>query len=431
MDFSASLDYLYSLQLFGIKLGLENMQALKARLPLLQRPLPCVHVAGTNGKGSVSVLLAEILKHAGYRVGLYTSPHLHCFTERIRIDGVPIGKEVMAGLASEVRQAGADIPMTFFEATTAMALLAFQESNVDIAVIETGLGGRLDATNIVDPQLCLITPVSDDHSEHLGDTLAQIAAEKAGIIKPGVPVVISRQETEVLDVLTLKAKQCESAVFLAERDYSWAEKNSLLTVVFGEERVAGLSCSLQGAHQLDNYAQTVAAALSLRDSGWEIPVDAIMKAGRTVAWPGRLEWLADKRVLLEVAHNQAGISCLAAYLKAQGIERVHLVVGISGQRNPAKILKPLEKYALSVYAVPVSFEKNVPTEKIIAWAKKAGLHWNEYVAASEGLLDAMRQAKPGQPVVVCGSLYLVAELRETLLSLSSEQSKGAFLLQSV
>ena len=156
MNFQASLDYLYGLQLFGVKLGLENMQALKARLPLLQEPLPCIHIAGTNGKGSVSVLLAEMLRHSGLRVGLYTSPHLHCFTERIRIDGKPIDRNEVATLAETIRQAAVNIPVTFFEATTAMALLAFKEHQVDIAVIETGLGGRLDATNIVEPQLCLI-----------------------------------------------------------------------------------------------------------------------------------------------------------------------------------------------------------------------------------------------------------------------------------
>src|SRR5210317_1261344 len=136
------------------------MQAIKSRLPNLQKTLPCIHVAGTNGKGSVSVMLADILKHSGLRVGLYTSPHLHCFTERIRIDGDPISQEEMTGLAEDIKEAAGDVPVTFFEATTAMALLAFQIHKVDIAVIETGLGGRLDATNIVDPELCLITPIS-------------------------------------------------------------------------------------------------------------------------------------------------------------------------------------------------------------------------------------------------------------------------------
>lgn len=416
MDFSASLDYLYGLQLFGIKLGLENMQALKARLPLLQQPLSCVHVAGTNGKGSVSVLLAEILKHSGLRVGLYTSPHLHCFTERIRINNEPISQEEMAGLAEEIRLAAIDTPVTFFEATTAMALLAFQKHKVDIAVVETGLGGRLDATNIVEPELCLITPVSYDHSEHLGDTLAEIATEKAGIIKPGVPVVIGRQNAVAEDVLLQTARECKAPVLLAEKDYTWKTDGDKLSVSVGEERITGLTCALQGKHQQENFAQAVAAATLLRKDDRQIPAQAIRGAGLSARWPGRLEWLAERRVLLDVAHNLAGIDCLAGYLKEQGISNIHLVVGMSGHRDPGKVLKPLEKYATAVYAVPVSFDQVVPTSVINSWAVSAGLPCSEYETAAEGLEDALQMARPDQPVVVCGSLYLVAELRGQLLS---------------
>ena len=416
MDFSASLDYLYGLQLFGIKLGLENMQALKARLPLLQQPLSCVHVAGTNGKGSVSVLLAEILKHSGLRVGLYTSPHLHCFTERIRINNEPISQEEMAGLAEEIRLAAIDTPVTFFEATTAMALLAFQKHKVDIAVVETGLGGRLDATNIVEPELCLITPVSYDHSEHLGDTLAEIATEKAGIIKPGVPVVIGRQNAVAEDVLLQTARECKAPVLLAEKDYTWKTDGDKLSVSVGEERITGLTCALQGKHQQENFAQAVAAATLLRKDDRQIPAQAIRGAGLTGRWPGRLEWLAERHVLLDVAHNLAGIDCLAGYLKEQGISNIHLVVGMSGHRDPGKVLKPLEKYATAVYAVPVSFDQVVPTSVINSWAVSAGLPCSEYETAAEGLEDALQMARPDQPVVICGSLYLVAELRGQLLS---------------
>lgn len=415
MDFSASLDYLYGLQLFGIKLGLENMQALKARLPLLQQPLPCVHVAGTNGKGSVSVILAEILKHSGLKVGLYTSPHLHCFTERIRIDGEPISQDEMIELVADIKGAAGNIPVTFFEATTAMALLAFQKHKVDIAVVETGLGGRLDATNIVAPELCLITPISYDHSEYLGETLAEIAAEKAGIIKPSVPVVVGRQGAEAEDVLLQTAEKCQARVSLAIRDYRWSVDSGELTVSVGEERIAGLTCALQGEHQLENYAQAVAAALVLRKRGWDIPTQAMRDAGLSARWPGRLEWLAERRVLLDVAHNLAGISCLADYLGKQNVPKIHLVVGMSGQRTPGKVLKPLEKYVAAVYAVPVLFDPVVPTSEIASWAALAGLECREYESAIEGLEDAMQAAKPGQPIVICGSLYLVAELREQFL----------------
>lgn len=412
VDYQASLDYLYGLQLFGVKLGLENMQALLARLPRLQDPLPCVHVAGTNGKGSVSAMLAEMLRHSGLRVGLYTSPHLHCFTERIRVNGEPISQHEVAGLAETIREAAGDTPVTFFEATTAMALLAFRERQVDIAVIETGLGGRLDATNIVQPQLCLITPVSLDHCEHLGSHLAQIAAEKAGIIKAGIPVVVGRQDAEVAEVILAAAAGLGAPVQLAGRDYAWLGDHANLAFLSGLDRLDGLSCGLAGIHQLDNLAQAVAGAMQLRKQGVAITDDAIRRACRSVSWPGRLEWQGDpRRVLLDVSHNLAGITCLAEYLAAQNISGIHLVAGMSGQRNPVEALMPLVKFTAAVYAVPVSCGQTVPPSRIVAWAADQGLPVKEYAAAGDGFSAALENSGTRTPVVVCGSLYLVAELR--------------------
>lgn len=425
MDFRESLDYLYGLQLFGVKLGLQNMRALEARLPALRDQVPCVHVAGTNGKGSVSVFLAEILKHSGLRVGLYTSPHLHCFSERVRIDGVPLAAERIASLAREIRCAAEDVPVTFFEATTALALMAFRESAVDIAVVETGLGGRLDATNIVRPRLCLITPVSMDHSEHLGDNLAAIAGEKAGIIKPRVPVVVGRQSAEAAAVILGAARDLESPVLLADRDFSWQGSHASLTTAGSDYAVDGLTCVLPGEHQLDNYAQAIAAAMQLRRQGLSITDAALRLAGQTAIWPGRLEWWRGSRdLLLDVAHNRAGIQSLADYLEREGISRVRLVVGMSGERDPREILAPLVGLASQLYAVPVSQATSVEPERIVNWGLDQGLPSIPYPAAAAGLAAARRDAGLNEPVVVCGSLYLVAELRKMLLegecSVSSE-----------
>lgn len=420
MDFTSSLDYLYGLQRFGVKLGLENMRALKARLVQLQKPLPCVHVAGTNGKGSVSVLLAEILKQSGLKVGLYTSPHLSCFTERIRIDGVPVDRDEIASLSERVRCVSEDIPLTFFEATTAMALLAFHDAQVDVAIIETGLGGRLDATNIVEPQLCMITPVSFDHSEHLGSTLAAIAGEKAGIIKPGVQVVVGIQEPAARDVILEVAADCGAQVALAGRDFQWLGNHDNLEVCVGAERFDGLNCALAGSHQLDNFAQAVAGAVQLRKQGITIPESAIFAAGRKVVWPGRLEWCGpSEKVLLDVSHNAAGISCLVSYLDEQKVSRIHLVTGLSGERTPSEVLMPLVKYAVAVYAVPVSYGQSVTTSEMVSWAKEQSLPVSEYVVAAMGLNAALECAKQGEHVVVCGSLYLVAELRPEIVDASS------------
>jgi dihydrofolate synthase/folylpolyglutamate synthase len=413
VDFQSSLDYLYGLQRFGVKLGLDNMRALAARLPFLRGAWPCIHVAGTNGKGSVSITLAEILRQSGLRVGLYTSPHLHCFTERIQIDGVPIDRQDVAALAAAIRAAAGDIPITFFEATTAMAFLAFKNRQVDIAVIETGLGGRLDATNIVEPQLCLITPVSFDHQEHLGDTLVQIAAEKAGIIKCGVPVVVGKQAPDVAEVLLAAAAGRGAAVQFAERDYCWRGDHENLLFESGRVQIDGLCCALPGKHQLDNLAQAIAGALQLREQGVEIPDDAIRAACREVAWPGRLEWQGSARqVLFDVSHNQAGINCLADYLAEQHLFGIHLVAGMSGRRVPAEVLMPLVKFASAVYAVPVPCETSVPTAQIVAWAEVHGLPALEFAKADGGFAAALENAGHQATVVVCGSLYLVAELRK-------------------
>ncbi|MDT8444366.1 MAG: folylpolyglutamate synthase/dihydrofolate synthase family protein [Desulfuromonadales bacterium] len=426
MDFPESLDYLYGLQRFGVKLGLKNMQDLKTRLPLLQEHLPCIHVAGTNGKGSVSVLLAEMLRHSGLRTGLYTSPHLHCFTERIRIDGVPLARNEMTLHAESIRQAAGDLPITFFEATTAIALLAFKEHQVEIAVIETGLGGRLDATNTIDPQLCLITPISMDHSEHLGENLAAIAAEKAGIIKPGIPVVVGRQSQTALEVILSAAGRHNAAVCLAGRDFRWQGDHDNLSVAVGDSSIDGLTCVLAGEHQLDNLAQAVAGAMQLRKQGIAIPDAAIHMAGATVVWPGRLEWFGDSRqVLLDVSHNLAGITCLANYLAEQKVSRIHLVTGLSGKRDPAEVLMPLVKYVAAVYAVPVSHETSVPTRQVTAWAEQQSVPVFEYMTADQGLAAALKSAGPNEPVVVCGSLYLVAELRHALLEEDIAAGDGA------
>ncbi len=416
MDFSSSLDYLYGLQRFGVKLGLDNMRAIQARIPQLQEPLSCVHVAGTNGKGSVSVILAEILKHSGLRVGLYTSPHLHCFTERICINGVPVEQSEIVALSEAIRLVSEDIPLTFFEATTAMALLAFRKHKVDIAVIETGLGGRLDATNIVDPQLCMITPVSFDHTEHLGSNLAAISEEKAGIIKSGVPVVVGKQDPEAEAVLLKVAGNHNAKVLLAGRDFSCKGDHHSLSVEIGSDRFVGLRCALAGDHQLDNLAQAVTGALQLREQGFKIPSTAILEAGRTVAWPGRLEWYGNSRkILLDVSHNQAGITCLADYLSENEISQIHLVVGLSGERAPEEVLMPLVKYATAVYAVPVSFGQSVPTSSVMAWADSFELPAFEYDTAGQGLSEALRKVGDDEHVLVCGSLYLVAELRQLLM----------------
>ncbi|MEZ4484897.1 MAG: Mur ligase family protein [Syntrophotaleaceae bacterium] len=220
MDYRESLDYLYGLQRFGIKLGLDNIRQILHRLRHPEGHYPIVHVAGSNGKGSVCIGVAAILGAAGRRVGLYSSPHLHSFTERIQIDGQPISEEEATALIRIVKDACDGIPVTFFEFTTAMALLHFQRRQVEVAVLEVGMGGRLDATNVVTPSITVVTPVCRDHAEHLGSDLTSIAAEKAGIIKLQVPLVLGPQQPEALQVLVERAAGLQAPVYRYGQDFS-------------------------------------------------------------------------------------------------------------------------------------------------------------------------------------------------------------------
>lgn len=415
MDFQQTLDYLYGLQRFGIKLGLENIRTLLERLGNPQESFPCLHVAGTNGKGSVSAFLAETLRHADIRAGLYTSPHLHCFTERIRIDGQPVSRDFACQLAADVRAAGTSLPITFFEATTAMALLAFQRCGMEMAILETGLGGRLDATNVVQPLLSLITPVSLDHQEHLGDDLATIAAEKAGIIKQGVPVVIGRQEPAVNAVLLEVAAECSAPVYLADRDYLRREAADGQIVCLGDRQVSALNNRLPGMHQLDNMAQAVAAGLLLADAGWPVTAEACRQAGRSVVWLGRLEWWpGPPAVLMDAAHNAAGVASLVAHLEQRRISGMPLLVGLSRGRQPARVLKSLAGIAGDVYAVPVGIGESVDPAEIVAWARSEGLNAFSYATPEAGLAAALAACTESVPLVVCGSLFLVAAVRNQL-----------------
>ena len=411
-----SLSWLYGLQQFGVKLGLNNVRELLLRLDSPQCSFSCVHVAGTNGKGSVSAFLAEILRQSGLRVGLYTSPHLHSFTERIRVNGEPLAATLLPGLAQQVRQAGSGIPATFFEATTAMALLAFQEAGVEIAVLETGMGGRLDATNAVDPVLSLITPVSMDHQEHLGATLAEIATEKAGIIKPAVPVIVGRQATAAEDVITATAARLNAPLWLAGRDYRWGGDHGAMWFEAPQTELGGLSCALPGGHQLDNYAQALAAATYLRQKGWQLGDAALRAAGENTRWPGRLEWCGSPPViLLDGAHNAAGAAVLARYLAEEVRRPVRLVTGLSGQRRPEEVLAPLAGSLRGLYATPVpGGVVSVPVEQLLAWARHAQVPARAFSTEADALLAAMGEREEEEIVVVAGSLYLVAAVRGRL-----------------
>lgn len=413
VEYQESLEFLYGLQRFGIKLGLDNIRELLVRLGSPETAYRVVHVAGTNGKGSVCATLASVLACSGYRTGLYTSPHLQDFSERIRVDGEPIETAAVVALTRELRAASAGLQPTFFEFTTAMALLYFQRRGVAIAVLEVGMGGRLDATNAVMPQVTAITPVSLDHQAHLGPDLATIAAEKGGIIKPGVPLVLGRQQPEALAVLCDLAERMQAPVLTIDADFRVEGGDQLRYRGPGLE-IDGLELVLPGSHQRDNLAVALAALGELRRQGLAIAAAAIRTGVRSVCWPGRLEWRGAGRLLLDGAHNDAGARVLADYLRSLNKAGIHLVIGIKGDKQAEAILAPLLPLATAVYCTAPPVEEAVPPARLAALAAGTARPATVHAAPLAAVTAALAARCQGEIVVVAGSLFLVAEVRDLL-----------------
>ena len=417
MDFRESLEFLYGLQRFGIKLGLEITRTLLERAGMPQQHFLCVHVAGTNGKGSTAAFLAAILQAAGYRVGLYTSPHLQSFCERIRINGTAISEAEIVTLTNRLRPLSADIPVTFFEFTTVMALCAFAGHKIDIAILETGLGGRLDATNALTANLSLITPISLDHQEHLGATLEAIAGEKAGIIKEGVTVLCSEQEDEVFEVVRRQAATCRAPLLYAGRDFfvTGNESGSFDYTDKDDHRLQALVSGLPGDHQPHNAALAIAAALRLRQQGLDISDAAIRQGLVQVYWPGRLEWWGGKRqILLDGAHNAAGATVLAAYLKNLKTPNLHWLVGVKNDKNFHEILAAILPLTTRLYAVAPPEVKATDPEKLVTLARQSNIPAQAFTSVAEGLQAARSACHPDDMILVAGSLFLVGAVREIL-----------------
>ena len=414
MTHRESLEYLYGLQRFGIKLGLANVQGLLTRAGEPQQGVNLVHVAGTNGKGSVCVTLAALLQKAGHRTGLYTSPHLHDFNERIRVDGVTISDEEIVSLTEELRRlCGDDIPATFFEFTTAMALCHFRDAQVSWGVLETGMGGRLDATNAVLPRVTIITSIALDHAEHLGGTLSEIAQEKAGIIKPGVPVITAAHVPEVLDVLEMQAAQLQAPLYVLGRHFHLERETTGLRYQGLRCVYDGLPMPLGGDHQYENLALALAAC---EIAGVLAGLDCsdVAEALANVSWPGRLEWWAGERqVLLDGAHNVAGCRALARYLEQQSLSQVTLLFGAKADKVAADMLAELLPYAGEVLLAQPPVDAAAELAPLAEQVRQTGLS----VICCDNL-DSVRSSllerNPDNVLVVAGSLFLVAAVREML-----------------
>ncbi|MDA8417888.1 MAG: bifunctional folylpolyglutamate synthase/dihydrofolate synthase [Desulfobacteraceae bacterium] len=421
MNYPEALSFLDSLQMFKIKLGLESMTRFMERLGASHRRLAYIHLAGTNGKGSVAATLLALLVRAGFRVGCYTSPHLSSVRERFRINGDYIGQEDFARHARRIVEVLAGEQITYFEFTTALALLWFAEREVDYAILETGMGGRLDATNIVTPRVAVITNVELDHQAYLGVTHAAIAGEKAGIIKLGVPVVSGAREPSADQVIGETAAEQGASLFRLGRDFRLKEEPGAGLVYAGlKARCPGLSLALRGAHQLENAALAL-AALELLEAGLDCQV--AREGLRQVRWPGRLEYFPDliwrgrkRDVLLDGAHNPAGVESLLAALRADFADRRLILVWASmADKDFASCLAAMAGQGQRIILTRPESLRSAPPEQL-RLALPESLRERAVVApgVEEALALAYGLAGEGELICVAGSLYLVGKARALL-----------------
>jgi dihydrofolate synthase/folylpolyglutamate synthase len=412
VNYSEAIRFLYGLQLFGANFRLENTRKLAALAGNPQTQLRFIHVAGTNGKGSTCAMLESIYRAAGLRVGLFTSPHLVSFRERIQVNRQLIPENELIRLVEEIqpllKQFPGDNHLTLFEVVTVMALKFFTEQKCDLVIWETGLGGRLDATNIVTPLASVITNIAFDHQQWLGDTLEKIAAEKAGIIKPEVPVVTAAAEPLALAVIEKIAR----------------EKNAPLKIV---HRLAGtLAPPLPGDHQKLNAALALATVEVLQK---QIPVvqEKIREGLATVNWPGRLQLIprpAGQKILLDGAHNVAGANVLREALENLfPTEKRTFVLGILKDKNWREICEILAPLASRIFTVPISSERSANPDELAEICRIANPASEVFVCGS--LREALQKTSAENFVVVTGSLYLVGEALELLGSSPAAENERA------
>jgi len=415
-DLARATAWVFDLQKFGIKFGLSSTLNLLARLNLPYQQGQYLHIGGTNGKGSVAATLSAVLTRAGYPVGLYTSPHLVHFKERYRLGDREISETRLLEVINQVRAAVDDAePPTFFEFATAMAFLYFFQEGAKPIILETGMGGRLDATNIVHPLVSVITNISLDHQEHLGEGLNAIAGEKAGIIKPGVPLVTGVLQRRVLELFEQRCREVQAPIYVRGRDFQARGKGEGRFVYHGLSRKDhDLTLNLMGRHQYGNAALALAVLELLNLAGLKVPETAIREGLNQTRWPGRLELVSqDPRVLLDGAHNPAAARILAQTLKqTRGNGRLILVLGIMADKDLDTILARLLPLAQTVVFTRPQYFRAATTEDLAERARSYDLEILQVPQVAAAIRQAQDLAGPKDRIVVSGSLYTVGEAKE-------------------
>lgn len=422
-----TLDFLFSLHRFGIKLGLEAITDILDRLDNPQHGYATLHVAGTNGKGSSSAMVAAILQASGYLVGLYTSPHLIDFRERIRVQGADISEEAVCGLIAQIRRTANSLTaLTFFEFTTALAFLHFRNEHVDIAVVEVGMGGRFDATNVLNPIGILITGISFDHEAYLGDSLQMIAREKAGIITQKAPVVLGPMPEDILQIFETQAGKWLAPCFRMGRDFSFLETSATTFTYQGPRwTIPELQTNLLGRHQMVNATNALALLETAVDETFPISPLAIRTGLQGVKWRGRLE-VVNRNPLLIVdgAHNLAGAHVLFDFLHSQihdgAGRKLILVVGMMRDKNLQGFLHVLLPLVDHLILTQPQMERAASVDELKHAVNREDLVPCLLADSWEAVCQAKEMANPSDVICVTGSLFLVGEVLHRLTQPGSQ-----------
>lgn len=425
--YSQTLDYLFSALPMFSKLGesaykkdLHNTIALCEFIGNPQEQFKTIHVAGTNGKGSTSHMLAAIFQATGYKTGLYTSPHLKDFRERIKVNGQVCSEDFVVNFTHQIEPLIQEISPSFFEITVAMAFDYFAKQEVDIAIIEVGLGGRLDSTNIIDPELSVITNIGYDHMNLLGQRLEEIAFEKAGIIKPGKPVVIGETLTETKPVFLAKATSCNAPIHFAKDHYQiidFETKSGHLMVTVSKlnnQEQHQFELDLPGYYQTKNLLTVMTAVDQLQILGWKLDQPTVLHALKQVkkltGLHGRWEVIADDPLtVLDVGHNEDGIKEIVKQIELTGKQSIHIVIGMVKDKAIDKALQLLPKHA-KYYFTKAAIPRALNQTLLLEQAASFGLVGNAYPTVIEAFKAAKYHAEKNDLILVCGSVFVVAEI---------------------
>ncbi|GGA96805.1 bifunctional folylpolyglutamate synthase/dihydrofolate synthase [Puia dinghuensis] len=428
MDYAQTVEYLFAKLPMYSRIGaaayrkdLTNTWQLTDFIGNPERRFRSIHIAGTNGKGSTSHMLAAIFQEAGYKTGLYTSPHLKDFRERIRINGEMISEDFVVDFVSRIKPLSEQMDPSFFEITVVMAFDYFAQEKVDIAIVEVGLGGRLDSTNIITPELSIITNIGYDHMNLLGDTLAAIAFEKAGIIKKGVPVVVGENQPETAPIFSQRAHEEEAPIRFADQHRyigDWKYQRHTLVAEVATSPIADdkdyYTLDLAGIYQLKNLVTVLEAVHVLAEKGWKLEQKTVTRALRQVkkltGLHGRWEIVHEHPdIILDVAHNADGIRQLVRQIELTDHEELHIVLGMVKDKALDTVLPLLPRQA-RYYFTRAQIPRALPEEELAAQAGAIGLQGHAYPTVTAALSAAKSHARPRDLVVVCGSVFIVAEV---------------------